>query len=246
MKCEGFIRRLGLNCREVGDGTIAIETPFTFCDGEPIGFYLRERNESIFVSDNADTLTHLLAVGMDLSDRRKWKGLRESIAPFGFSLQETGEITGEASKASGHSLFSKYIGAMLVVADYEREYLGLSEEQDQYIKEVEMYLREWKPRSEIETYVMAQGHSGRFHRFHFEQDNTLIDAARPQHNRTGAILRKAADVINTGTNKKIMVVMDDREDLERAKVETDILSTMVSVMSFSTLSKNVNQINPLH
>jgi hypothetical protein len=236
MNCEGLLERLGFNCRDVGREVVAVSTPFSFCDGEPIGFYLRAKSNSILLSDNADTLAHLAAIGFDISDRKKWKGIKQSISLFGFELLDSGEIVGESFDATAQSLFEKYVGAILTVADFERDYLGISEELDQYLKEVEFSLRVWKPDSEVSHFASAEGHSGRVHKFHFEQDNTLIDAARPHQNRTGSILRKSADVLNTGTAKKIMVVMDDRDDLERAKVETDILSTMVSVIAYSSLA----------
>jgi hypothetical protein len=64
--------------------------------------------------------------------------------------------------------------------------------------------------------------------------------------RTGSILRKAADVINSGDTRKIVVIMDDREVHERAKVEADILSTMVSVMPFTRLVSQVPGGNVSH
>ena len=80
------------------------------------------------------------------------------------------------------------------------------------------------------------GHSGREHEFHFEFDGSLVDAAKPRGQSTGAILRKTADVNNAGNEKRVLVVIDDRIDDDKAKTETDILSTMVSVVSFTTLA----------
>jgi hypothetical protein len=236
MNCEGLLKRLGFHCRLVAENTIAVGTPFHFCDGEPIGFYLDERGNEVRLSDNSDTLFHMSSIGMDISDRRAWRGVRQIVSSFGFELLETGEIVGNGLLERQQQLITKYIGAMLAVADLEREHLGLSEEMETYIKEVEMYLKAWKPNASFSYYPAAQGHSGRLHTFHFEFDAKLVDAAKPHSGRTGSILRKAADVINSGDKRSIMVVMDDREDVERANVETDILSTMVSVMSFTRLA----------
>jgi len=235
MSCEGLFERLGFDCREVGDRTIAIGTPFAFADGEPIGFYLVERDDRVVLSDNADTLMHLAGLGLDISDRRRWTGVRQITESFGLELSERGEITGIGTKQTEQRLITSYLGAMLAIADYEREAVGLSEELSQYISEVEMYLRASKPTVPLTLLPSVEGHSGRVHTFHFDFDNKLIEAARPHGSRTGSILRKAADVKNRGYPKPIVVIMDDREDEERAKIETDILSTMVSVLAFTRL-----------
>lgn len=241
--CEGLIKRVGFECRVLSDQTLSISTPFTFVDGEPISFYLDDTGASVRISDNSDTLAHLAAIGYDISDRKKWRGIKQTVETFGFSMLETGEIVGTDAKQMEDSLITRYISAMLAVADYEREYLGLPEELEQFIQEVEMYLRAWKPQARLDHSPVVIGHSGRSHLFHFEFDKQLMDAARPHGIRTGAILRKSADVINAGDKRKIVVVMDDREDVELAKIESDILSTMVSVFPFTRLARQVGPLN---
>ncbi len=235
--CEGLIKRIGFECHVIGD-TLSVSTPFTFADGEPIGFYLDDTNAGVRVSDNSDTLAHFAAIGYDITDRKRWRSIKQTVEAFGLSMLETGEICGSDSKKSEDSLITRYIGAMLAVTAFEREYLELPEELEQFIQEVELYLRAWKPQAKLDHYPVVVGHSGRTHTFHFDFDNQLMDAARPHGIRTGSILRKAADVINAGNKRKIVVVMDDREALEQAKVESDILSTMVSVLPFTRLVAN--------
>lgn len=235
MSCEGLIQRIGFICREVQEAVIAVETPFAFVDGEPISFYLNEQGETLKLSDNADTLAHMATIGWDITDRRGWKSVRQLVTAFGLELTDFGEITGSTAKENQQWLIARYISAMLAVADMERDYLGISEELNTFIEEVEFHLKAWKPQAELSHLPSIQGHSGRLHTFHFDFDQKFVDAARPHSGRTGSILRKAADVINSGTKKTIMVVMDDREDQERAAVEIDILSTMVSVLPFTRL-----------
>lgn len=238
--CDSLLTRLGFSCRLVGDETIDVSTPFAFADGEPIGFYLEEKGLNVHLNDNANTLAHLGAIGYDISDRKKWRSVKLAVEAFGFEMSDYGQILGNSPIKAQHLLVTRYISAMMAVVDWEREYLGLSEDVDQFVQEVEMYLRAWKPDARLDYFPMVTGHSGRMHRFHFDFDGSLIDAARPHGTRTGSILRKAADVINTGEQRKILVIMDDRGDLERAKIETDILSTMVSVMPFTRLIANVS------
>jgi hypothetical protein len=234
MSCQDLLARMGYECHEVDGKTIVVDTPFSFPDGESIGFYLRDDRDMAVVHDNADTLAHLRGIGMDLSTRARWRGISNIVAAFGFKLNESGIITGSIRKTREPELIANYITALLAVIDLAREHLGLSEEQLQYVQEVEFYLKASKPNTPLEPSPVVQGHSGKVHRFHFEFDGWLIDAARPHGNRTGSILRKSADVKNS-VDRQILVVMDDREDAERSKAETDILSTMVSVLQFTAL-----------
>lgn len=236
MSCEGLMKRLGFDCRIVGEKTVAVGTPFAFADGEPIHFYIDEEEDLISLSDNADTIFHLGSIGMDVSDKRTWKGVKQIVSIFGFELHDSGEIVGKIHQSAEQTLITKYISAMLAVADLEREYLGVPEEEETYVQEVEMYLKAWKPNVECSRYASATGHSGRLHRFDFGFDDKLIDAAKPHSNRTGSILRKAIDIKNGGIETEIMVIMDDREDTERANIEMDILSATVSVLPFTRLA----------
>lgn len=106
--------------------------------------------------------------------------------------------------------------------------------QSQYIAEVEMYLKATTS-TPLVLLPTVKGHSGKPHQFHFQRDGELVEAARPHGGRTGSILRKSLDVLNAGQIRNILVVMDDRDDPERAKVETDILCTSVSVLPFTRL-----------
>lgn len=234
MNCDDLLQRLGFECRVVKNNTVAVGTPFAFADGEPIGFYLHDAGDSVVISDNADTLAHLAGVGMDVADKRTWRGVKQSADDYGFELRDNGEISGKASKTHETSLITRYISAILSIVEQEKELLGLTEEQSQYISEVEMYLRA-TTKTPLAILPSVKGHSGRTHQFHFQRDGELVEAARPHGGRTGSVLRKSLDVLNSGTVKNILVVMDDREDPERAKVETDILSTSVSVLAFTRL-----------
>ena len=118
--CEGLINRIGFECSVIGD-TLSISTPFTFADGEPIAFYLDDTGTSVRVSDNSDTLAHFAAIGYDITDRKRWRSIKQTVEAFGLSMLETGEICGSDAKHLEDSLITRYIGAMLAVTAYERE-----------------------------------------------------------------------------------------------------------------------------
>lgn len=240
MSCEKLFKQMGFECQPRDGGTYFVSTPLCFADGEPISMYFSERGNSVLVSDNANTIFHLNSVGMDVSDRKKWRSIRQTVSSFGLTLNDSGEVTGDALLKGAHHLVSRYLGAMLAIADYEREHSGISDELAQFLDEVEFHLKAWKPNEQLTRNPQITGHSSRSHFFHFQFGKELIDAAKPHSIRTGSILRKAADLQNASIPLQVMVVMDDREDPERAAIETDILSTLVKVLPFTRLSKNLS------
>lgn len=244
--CESLFARMGFECRERSPGVYRVFTPLSFCDGEPIGLYFIQKSDTVHVSDNANTLFHLRSVGMDVSDRKKWKGIRQIVENFGIKLRDSGEVTAFASTTGAADLVSRYMAAMLSVADLERETFGITAEVSTYIDEVEEHLKMWKPDLDLILRPMVTGHSGRVHNFHFQFGDELIEAARPHSNRTGSILRKAADIQNSANPFQIMVVMDDREDPDRARAESDILMTMVKVLPFTRLASNSGSMSVRH
>lgn len=126
MSCEELFNRMGFNCIKRDDYTYRIDTPISFPDGEPISLYFIDRGNYVLVSDNADTLFHLSSVGMDVSDRKKWRGVSQIASAFGIKLENSGAVTGQALANGAHNLVARFMGAMLAIAEMEREYMGLA------------------------------------------------------------------------------------------------------------------------
>lgn len=238
MTCEALLSRLGYNCHLIGDSGLLVQTPFAFADGEPIHFYLEQGRNEVLVHDNGDTLFHLIGIGMDMRNRNQWKGIKNAVAEFGFMLTDAGMITASAPIALEQRLLTNYTSALLAVADFEREHLGLTEDQKEYVAEVEFYLRANYPLSAFEKNPSVKGHSGKAYNFHFELDGKLVEAIKPHGRTTGTMLRKVMDVANTGEGRKFMAVIDNRVDENRAKIETDILHSVVSVIQFTDLQRD--------
>lgn len=227
---------MGFSCERVSGGMHFVQTPLTFPDGEPIALYFMSDINSVSVSDNANTISHLSGLGMEMHDRKKWRGVRQIVQGFGMELRESGEISGKALPSQAESLVGRYLSAMLAVADLERQSMVLTEEMGDYLEEVELHLRAWKAGEKVATNAPVRGNSGRTHTFNFKiGEKLLVDVAKPHSGRTGSIMRKSADIQNSEDGSDVLVIMDDRDDPDRAKEETNILSTLVSVMTFKRL-----------
>lgn len=94
MTCEALFNRMGFECRELSPGVFRVFTPLSLSDGEPISLYLVESGNTVRVSDNGNTLFHMRGIGLDVDDRKKWRGVTNILASFKLNLESTGEVTG--------------------------------------------------------------------------------------------------------------------------------------------------------
>lgn len=241
MNCHWLTNNLGYECRPVpalrtADVALEVDTPFRFSDGEPIGFYLVESGPTLRVSDNADTLSHLSALGL-AHDSRRNKSIRDRIAKHGLVLSDYGEIYALGDKASAETLIASYISALLSISEYESEALRSTVATDLFILEVEASLKVWKPGESLIKRPKITGLSRNEYSFDFRLGPRLIDAITPRANSTGAMLRKASDVLNgpKADNLSILAVIDDRTNPESAEIEKAIISGLTSAVLFSRL-----------
>ncbi|WP_435102299.1 DUF1828 domain-containing protein [Arhodomonas sp. AD133] len=244
MNCEALIRNLGFRCREVRSASrrgpvYALDTPFHFPDGEAFTLYaVPHAPQVVELSDNGDTLMHLMGLGFPLDDRRRWRGLRDLCEKLHLSLEERGDVRTQLYSddlASGIEQFGYFMHA---VCEWEVEHRGLTDHDHVFIDEVEVHLRAWKPDLTITRDISAYGASGSPRKFDFLHGDTLVDAVRPSSQKTGAELRKVLDVANGDDERPILVIMDDRSDAQRAREETAILATVARVMQMSALIRH--------
>jgi len=246
LNCAWLRQNLAYDCRPVrtvnGDPALEIGTPFSFADGTAIVFYLVEQGSHALLSDNGDTLSHLHSVGLDPFNRRRETAIRNILSPFGVALETSGEIRALGPVGHSQHMIATYISSLLALASQERSWLGIPEPVNNFADEVEHYLRLWKPTAEAIRNPKVLGISRHEYTFDFSFAGELIDVVTPSHQATGGLMRKLGDVLSApGERHKIRVVIDDREDFERAETEKQIIGSMASAMLFSSLTKVVNK-----
>lgn len=214
---------------------IEIGTPFSYADGSAIVLYAMEEGDRILLSDNGELLAHLATVGIQTG--RRIGSLRERVARFGLTLSDKGDVRALVPLDQGATMLAAAVSAMLSVAEWEREQMGLDEQTQNLAEEAEILLREWKPEATLERRPKIKGQSKREHTFAFLLDGEYIDVIPANHTATGATMRKAGDVKNSPYlgGRDIRVVVDDRRDPERAGVERQILGSLVKAMTLTKL-----------
>ena len=216
---------------------IEIGTPFSYADGTAIVLYAMEEGDRLLLSDNGEMLAHLSAAGININNRLNT--LRDRVAPFGLMLTDKGDVRALVPMEQGAHMLASTISAMLSVAEWEREQLGLDEQTQNLAAEAEILLREWKPQAFLERRPKIKGQSKREHSFDFLLDGEFIDVIAANHVATGATMRKAGDIKNSPYlgGRNIRVVIDDRRDPARAEVERQILGSLVKAMTLTKLQE---------
>lgn len=240
MNCDWLKSITAFDCTPVrglhGEQGLEIGTPFSYADGSAIVLYAMEEGDRILLSDNGEMLAHLSAVGLSVGSRRQAL-LRDQIAKFGLSMGERGDVRALVPASQAGYMLATAISGLLAVAEWEREQFGIDEQTQSLAEEAEILLREWKPGAKLERGPRIKGQSKREHSFDFLLDGEFIDVIPANHTATGAEMRKAGDVKNSPylAGREIRVVIDDRQDQERAEVERQILGSLVKAMTLSRL-----------
>lgn len=247
MNCENIIESLGFACRPVplvrGEGeAYEVETPLIFRDGECIGFYVVPSSDGSFrITDNGDILAHLHSTDPSLDSRRSWTRLKKAATDEGLELRDSGLIVGEFLDGELENGVAAFLKFASIAAEWEKERHGVHEDVNRFVDEVEAGLRLWKPDLPITREPEVTGSSGKPRPFAFKFGDDYVDAIRPDGRAVGGELRKVMDVLDALEDRKVLVVLDDREAPEKAREEAGIMSNAADVMLYSALERKGGQ-----
>jgi len=243
--CSELPSIFGFECASVdtyrGGTALFVGLPFVYSDGEPVPLYVETEGDRIRFFDNGDTLFHMAAIGLDVSDRRRWRPFHTIAAKYGVSLKDDGEFESWDRAANAPTAFARFLSTMLAAAEWERENIGLPADAHWLIDEVEFYLHAWKPKAKLDKLVSVDGFTGRAYEFDFRLDDELIDVIPASATATGGELRKLLDIRRMSGNRDIgiRVVIDDRRDPNRADNEAKIISGLATAWPMSKLIASV-------
>lgn len=252
MNCNELFNSIGFRCRTlpaVDDKPIhCITTPFQYFDGDGVHLYAENLGRFMRFFDSGDTMFHLYGSGIKFRNKRSIKPLQKLVAAAGAEMSDDGEISALVPLEDGQDGFKRAMAAILSIAQWESDNVGFSTDIVSLAAEVEIYLREWKFGHEVLVDQPLSGISGRPHKFAFMIDDELIDVVSSSPQATAAEVRKLADVrgIRSQSEVPILVVIDDRPNLERAKQEAMILSRFADVMLLTALREKVSAGVPQH
>ncbi|WP_172967730.1 DUF1828 domain-containing protein [Hydrogenovibrio sp. JE_KL2] len=247
MECLEVFKQLGFGCFQLKSGSIEIETPLIFDDGEPVYLYLEKVGKSYLISDKGEFLFHLESTGLNVSDQRRVSYLTKSAKEFGIALSEKGAfetLTATQKLELSFGRFLEFIPSLLI---WERESLLIDDEDGAAIDDVITILKRRNPRLSIETNPKPiEGGSGSKYSFDIKAGNTYIDVLNPHRNATGAALRKIADLSKATESPESFFVIDDRKGHDASHKESAIISSVASVILYTTLEHGTDPLTQLH
>lgn len=226
-----------------GEPALDVRTPFTWADGEPIGFFVVDQGDTILISDNADTLFHFRGMGMLTGGRRQWQAIRHLAELRGAAMSDQGEIFSVGAKGKAAGLIADFIAGLLAISDYERDNAGALESTTLFADEVEGWLRAWKPQEALTKGVVLRGLSKREHTFDFRLGDRVIAAVQPNPAAIGGLMRKVGDALGgpDADGVELLAVIDDRAAPEKAEEETRIVSSLMKAVPLSKLISAVSR-----
>ncbi len=233
-----------------GDPAFLIQTQFNWTDGEPISFYVIDNKKTITITDDADSIFHMHGMGLLLNkagepSKYGYQRIRSIVSSVskGVALSDDGEIISVGDKKKAKQLLHDYIYSLVLLSNYEKEMLGIPDDDNEFVYRVEQYLKSLSLNEPIIRNAKVKGNSNKEHTFDFQIGNKLVAAVNPSPQAIGGLLRRSIDVLKSDANKELslLAVFDDASDdlFGSAAEEMDIVSSVAEVTLFSQINESL-------
>ena len=238
--CEKFFASAGWHCQELdlpGGKSTYISTPLALPGGKPFDFYLSQRGKLIEFTDDGNTMFALSSMGFALDDRRNWRGLENVAMRHGFELSQRGAF--EAVFPANDLSFwgASIIRLFCSLADWQEEKTAEGDTDFSLTDEVEMLLRARDARAKLDRDVSVKIGASSYE-FSFLWGDTYVDAVRPVRQAVNSRIRKALVMSKQYEDVKMLFVIDDRADPDRAQEERGVLGSIAKAVMFSDFERS--------
>lgn len=240
LSCATFFAKAGWHCQVVQSGmgvATYISTPITLPGGKPLDFYLCPRGEFVEFTDDGMTLFALSGIGYQLNDKRNWKGLENIAVKHGFIMTQTGAFEAHFHESELQLWGGKIIKLLAAISAWEDERHSEGDSDFSLTAEVEMLLRAKAPdRSLTRNVAVTIGKTEIS--FDFLWGDTYIDAMRPIPQSVNARLRKALLINRCEDPLRLLFIVDDRGQEERADAEISVLGDITSTIRLTDFERH--------
>lgn len=244
MNCEWAAALTRFDCRPMrthsGDACLEIGTPFSIPGGHAINLYLVEEGSHIRISDNADTIMAMDAIGIDVSSRRIGS-FRDAAKRCNLTVTDSGEVMMLTRPEHAAAGFANAVSGMIMLSHWAAEQLRQEPKEHDLASELEPYIIARNPTATLTRHPKVMGASRAIHTFDLQHGKDLIDVISAHSNSTGSAMRKCGDIINGpfANGATPLIIVDDRKDRETAEREIGILASVTRAMAVSRLIGNV-------
>ncbi|MBA1213401.1 DUF1828 domain-containing protein [Pseudomonas oryzihabitans] len=238
--CNSFFAAAGWSCRVIETGGMPatyISTPVILPGGKPLDFYLITKGELIEFTDDGLTMFALSGLGFQLSDKRNWRGLENIAIKYGFKLSDSGAFEALFAKHELPDWGGRIVRLFAALAEWEADRFAEGDSDFSLTEEVEMLLRAKAPDSTI-----IRNPSLRLGKadisFDFLWGDVYVDAIRPIAQSVNSRLRKAVLINREENAPKLLFIVDDRENPERAEAEIGVLGDIASTIRLTDFERH--------
>lgn len=240
MNCQTLNAATAWPCRSTvganGEDVIVLAPPVPMWDGSVIPVYVVSHEAYVDITDDGGVLEHLENSGFGLlSDKRRRRGLDTSVSRWGVAFSDEMQLICAPDEVTIG--LQKFLGALFAIAQWELDNSGKALDGQLLIAEAEMYLRALNPAADVAHDVNLVGITGRPQTFPLKLDGTYYEAVGTHPVNSAAVVKKIYDVRLVRENKgvPITVVVDDRQNSERAKADIQLFSQLAHVTRLSDL-----------
>ena len=236
--CESFSEISGWQCSRAPDDSLFVSSPVLLRDGTPLGFFLSFSGSVATFSDEGMTIFSIRNQGIDMTDRRNWRGLEALARNLGFAMAEDGEISMSFPARESPFWFGSITRLLGEVAAWQQERIEQSDTQFLLTREVEDLLRRLSPGRRLDISPTASI-DGKSISFNFLWGDTYIDAIPPKARSTSSRLRKAIMARPLEIQgSHVLIIVDDRLDPLKAREEVAVLSQVAKAQTFTSLERS--------
>lgn len=223
----------GFHTFQPTESSVGVTTPQTFACGKPASYYISQTPQGRLILDDYGLNFHAFSQSLPNSDNAEKMLARLIKETSQLVTFEKHRIMCESSLIDIDIVIGEYLNVLGRLVSYQPKTI-----EKQNIDEVVALIYDFliSKYGDIVTHKpRITGISGAEHIFAFQAGNMLIDYAKPQTDKTGKLLRKIIDALNSNDNLKFQIVIDD-QDQQAFKRESSILSTVASITPYSRIA----------
>lgn len=228
-----LIRTQGAEIFTGDDNWTGVCTPHLFCGGRPAVYYIRQNGRKVEINDHALNL-RLFEQSLPDPDKAiktmsRLICLASDAVTFEHGILKALSPIEDAGIAIGH-----YLNVLSKLTTYAPS--NVKQQDAQEILDIIYAFLKSKYGENLTIAPKVLGQSGWNHDFSFKAGNKMIDYAKPSSNKTGSLLRKMFDVKNLNDDAAFQIILDDRQNVELFKKESEILSVIASITPASAIT----------
>lgn len=229
------------------DGSVAcLFLPMRYEDGDAMHVFIEQVGENLVrFSDGGDVLTHFAGRGIDFSDVRRMRFIKNAAEPTGVAFNEAGELEVFAKNENAGQGFASLLHTLTRIKDWEVATFAAEVDEVAYLDEVEYLLRMAYPSKRVGPSRTFTGITGQIHTLSFTLDDEDVLAVQSHHASVSAAIKKMLDIKANPANEavKTLVVLDDRKTQPRSGGlgESALFQTFGPVIDFTRLKARADQ-----